>query len=174
MRTLTFRSTLLALVLSAGAAQAAAPPIEDARGRADIESRFDRRADVRVLNVWATWCAPCVAEMPHFQAIHERYARRGVSLVALSMDDALPGGRDEARRKVEAFVKSRALSFTNLLYVGSIPALENELGIGGEIPVTILFDRQGRELKRIEGVIDPVSFGAELDRLLERSSHPAR
>ena len=174
MRTLIRHTTLAAIVFFAGAAYAEASPVEEARSRAEIDARFDRHAAIRVLNVWATWCAPCVAEMPHLQEIHERYAARGVSLVALSMDDALPGSRDEAKRKVEAFVRSRSLSFTNLLYVGSLPAIEDQLGIGGAIPVTVVFDANGRELKRIEGVIDPASFAADLDRFLKRSRPPAR
>lgn len=162
------------VLLSALGAAAAPPAVSEARNRAEIVTHFDRKADVRVLNVWATWCAPCVAEMPELQRIHESYRARGVSVVALSMDDALPGSREEARRRVESFVSSRALSFTNLLYVGSITGIEDELDLDGEIPVTIVFDRRGNELTRIEGIIDPARFRAELDRLLAQNRATSR
>jgi thiol-disulfide isomerase/thioredoxin len=150
----------------AAASLCAAPPLAEAKSRAEVVTHFDRRSDLRVLNVWATWCAPCVAEMPELQKIHEAYGRRGVSLVALSMDDVLPGSREEARERVESFVASRSLSFPTLLYIGSIPEIETEFNLSGEIPVTIVFDRKGREVKRIEGILDGPSFRAELDRLL--------
>jgi len=166
--------TFVAGALLAATVASAAPPLEEARNRADIAKHFDRKAPVRVLNLWATWCAPCVAEMPELQKIHDAYRGRGVSFVALSMDDALPGSRDEARKRVESFVRSRSLTFPTLLYVGTLPDIETELSLDGEIPVTIVYDRDGNELKRIEGIIDATAFRAELDRILIRQTKASR
>jgi thiol-disulfide isomerase/thioredoxin len=165
---------IVAGALLATGVASAAPPVEEARNRAEVAKHFDRKASVRVLNVWATWCAPCVAEMPELQRIHESYRGRGVSFVALSMDDALPGSRDEARERVEAFVRAKKLSFPSLLYVGAVPDIEAELDLGGEIPVTIVFDRNGRELRRIVGSIDAPSFRSELDRILTQQTKASR
>lgn len=52
-------------------------------------------ARLRVVNVWATWCAPCVAGMADLRQIDAKYADRDVVLVGISMDDALPGNRAE-------------------------------------------------------------------------------
>lgn len=165
---------IVASVLLAATVASAAPPLEEARNRAEVAKHFDRNASVRVLNVWATWCAPCVAEMPELQRIHESYRGRGVSFVALSMDDALPGSRDEARKRVESFVDSRSLTFPTLLYVGAVTDIETELALDGEIPVTIVFDRNGKEVQRITGIIDATAFRAELDRILIREHKPSR
>lgn len=169
MTRLRSRSFVAALLLAATAISAA-PPTEDVSNRADIEKHFDRNASVRVLNVWATWCAPCAAEMPDFEKIHDAYRSKGVSLVALSMDDALPGSRDEARKRVGSFVATHKLSFPTVLYVGAVPDIEAELDLPGEIPVTIVFDRHGHELKRIEGIIDATAFRTDLDRILDHET----
>ena len=156
-----------ALLLSCSLAPAA-PPIPDVRNAVEVARHFDRKASIRVLNVWATWCAPCVAEMPALEAIHADYRKRGVSVVAMSMDDALPGNRDDARARVAKFVESKSITFPSVLYLGSLPAIESELSLAGEIPVTLVFDSKGRELARIEGSVDEQQFRADLDKLLSK------
>ena len=49
-----------------------------------------------LLNVWATWCVPCRTEMPSIQALHDRFAARGLKVVAVSVDNA--GFEDEIQR----------------------------------------------------------------------------
>ena len=55
----------------------------------------DYRGQVVLLNVWATWCAPCRIEMPSIDSLHRDYGPRGLKVVALSVDDA--HGRDAIR-----------------------------------------------------------------------------
>jgi peroxiredoxin len=54
------------------------------------------KGDIVLLNVWATWCLPCRTEMPSIQALHDRYAARGLKVVAVSVDNP---GTEEAIRK---------------------------------------------------------------------------
>lgn len=166
--------SLWVAVVTAGSATLAAPPPADVQTRADISKHFDSRAKVRVLNVWATWCTPCVAEMPALQAIHDEYRGRGVSLVAVSMDDVLPGSRDEARDRVAKFVEAKSITFPSVLFVGKLTDIENELQLSGEIPVTIVFDAKGRELARVEGLLDEKRFRAQLDGILSSKQPSAR
>lgn len=56
----------------------------------------DYRGDVVLLNIWATWCVPCRTEMPSIQALHDRFAARGLKVVAVSIDNA--GSADAIRR----------------------------------------------------------------------------
>jgi len=56
----------------------------------------DYRGDVVLLNIWATWCVPCRTEMPSIQALHDRFAARGLKVVAVSIDNA--GSVDAVRR----------------------------------------------------------------------------
>ncbi len=174
MKPLLQHATIVAALVLTSSLASAEPPIPDVRNAAEIARHFDRKASIRVLNVWATWCAPCVAEMPALQAIHADYRRRGVSVVALSMDDALPGDRAQARARVAKFVDSNSITFPSVLYLGSLPAIESELQIRGEIPVTIVFDAKGRELARVEGILEEREFRAELDRMLSSNKPSAR
>ena len=56
----------------------------------------DYQGDVVLLNVWATWCLPCRTEMPSIQALHDRFAARGLKVIAVSVDN--PGTQDEIRK----------------------------------------------------------------------------
>jgi len=55
----------------------------------------DYKGEIVLLNVWATWCVPCRTEMPSIQALHDRFAARGLKVVAVSVDK--PGFDDEIR-----------------------------------------------------------------------------
>lgn len=57
----------------------------------------DYRGDVVVLNFWASWCVPCVREMPVLQALHERHDGRGVHVLLVNMFEAFEDGRAWAR-----------------------------------------------------------------------------
>lgn len=63
------------------------------------------RGQVVMINVWATWCAPCRVEMPSIEALHEAYAPKGFKVLAVSIDD--PGHAATVR----AFVEQYKLTF---------------------------------------------------------------
>jgi len=127
---------------------------------------FDQESSVRVLNVWATWCAPCVAELPHLDRFDRDLGPLGLDVVGVSMDDVIPGQRDETRKKVARFLASRRISFANVYYTGKAHQIADELRFEGEIPVTLVFDRSGRELMRIEGAFESDALEARLRELL--------
>lgn len=67
----------------------------------EARSLADYRGHVVLLNVWATWCGPCEAEMPSMQRLHESYADSGLRIVAVSVDD--PGSEETVRAFVERY-----------------------------------------------------------------------
>lgn len=73
----------------------------------------DLRGKVVLLNVWATWCAPCREEMPAIQALYEDYADRGLEIVAVSIDApvGLRDGIGNPGGDVAAFVREMGLTF---------------------------------------------------------------
>ena len=71
----------------------------------DSTSLAALRGQPVLLNVWATWCHPCRTEIPELQAIHERYAPRGLRVVGVSID---VGGEDDA---VRDFVKEFGMTY---------------------------------------------------------------
>lgn len=96
-----------------------------------------------VVNLWATWCAPCVREMPALQRVYERYRERGLEVVAVAVDDQ-PGERQPDGRivgLVSQFVEEHGLTFT----VAVDPTGETERQFATEfLPTTVLVDRAGR------------------------------
>ena len=98
-----------------------------------------------VINMWATWCTPCVAEMPALQVLARKAAAAGILVLPLSSDR---GGADVVRK----FYASHAI--TGLpLWLDPKGAAASAWGARG-LPTTYIIDRQGRERGRLEGAID--------------------
>lgn len=120
------------------------------RDPAKIASVFPLSAKVRLLNVWATWCAPCVEEMPDLRAIDEAFGAE-LAMAGVTLDDMLPDARPE---KVRAFLDGQKIAFPNIYYTGSPDALGDQLDFNGGVPITIVYDSKGRELWRASGRLE--------------------
>ncbi len=118
----------------------------------------DLRGKVVLLNIWATWCPPCVQEMPTLEALSHKMAQRDFVLLAVS--------QDEQPRLVKPWIEERRLTFRVLLdqrgQVGS------HYGVTG-YPETFIIDRLGRVVHHHVGYRDWAEPGlvAALERLLE-------
>ena len=106
-----------------------------------------------VLNLWATWCPPCVAEMPALDALARELRAARVAVLALSSDR---GGA----AVVERFYRERGIRELAVLLD---PRGEATRGLGARgLPTTLVIDRKGRERLRVEGPADwaaPASVG---------------
>lgn len=112
----------------------------DAEGR---ETRFEAfRGRGLVVNFWATWCPPCVAEMPSLDRAQAFLEREGITVLALSSDR---GGRAQ----VEPFYARARLRELGI-WLDPRGATGRAFGVRG-LPTTILLDRAGREVARLEG-----------------------
>ncbi len=142
---------VLGLFVLAGAARAATEPLsahstpeavkdfvfEDGTG--GKRHLADFRGRVVLLNLWATWCAPCRAEMPTLDHLQARLGSRDFEVVALSLDS---GGPQAVKRFFrEIGVHSLAI------YVDPSMDAQGALGAVG-VPTTLLIDRDGREVAR--------------------------
>jgi thiol-disulfide isomerase/thioredoxin len=155
-------------VFCLSAATAGAASLVEVKDPARIADSFSPKAPVRLVNVWATWCVPCVEEMADLRAISDVFGTQ-VSLVGVSLDDMIPGDRAEIKRKVTTFLDQKKIAYTNIYYRGQSDALAENLRFGGEIPITILYDRSGRELWRQQGKIDRKKTIAEIRKILGRT-----
>ncbi len=91
--------------------------------------------DVVLVNFWATWCAPCRKEMPMLAEIQHRYAKEGLSVVGIALDEV-----DRARQ----FTEELGITYTILVGAADVMALNAVYGNqSGMLPYTVLIDRQG-------------------------------
>ncbi|HYE42548.1 MAG TPA: TlpA disulfide reductase family protein [Caulobacteraceae bacterium] len=111
----------------------------DAAGRPQDMAAF--RGRVVVLNLWATWCAPCVVEMPTLASLQKAYPTDKVMVVPVSMDpDRM---LENARNFID--VNDPLPLFHDPKFV-----LPTTLGVKG-MPATVVYDRRGREVGRVMG-----------------------
>ena len=110
-----------------------------------------------VINFWASWCAPCVEEMPVFSRLHERYVGQGVQFVGIGVDEA---------DKLRSFVNARPVSYPVLVAGGETTALPG-VNLRG-LPYTLVLDRSGQVDSFRLGRLDE----ATLDPILRRLSAP--
>lgn len=123
-------------------------------------SLADKRGKVILVNFWATWCAPCVVEMPSLNALQARYGSDEFEVVAISMDRTIDEARDfYAEHELDALALYHDLSFRAAMSAGS-----------RGLPTSVLYDRHGAEIGRLSGEADwssPEAF-ALIEAAIER------
>jgi thiol-disulfide isomerase/thioredoxin len=110
---------------------------------------------LRLINVWATWCGPCVTEFPEFITINRMYRRRDFEFISISADDV------EKEAKVLQFLKKQQASNTNYIFTVSdkyklIEAIDPAWQ--GALPYTLIVAPGGKIVYGKEGPIDPAAL----------------
>lgn len=141
---------------------------ENLRGRPAPELAFRLLADdsvrsvggyadgVALVNVWATWCPPCLREMPAFERLQRDYQDRGLTVIALSDEP-----RDVVARYAEKHPSSLAYG-----YVQEFDWAGTDLG--SVRPVTFLLDRHGIILDYYTGAYEYEFYAEKIDKVLNR------
>jgi peroxiredoxin len=135
----------------------------------DAVARLARNDDPKkllVVNLWATWCGPCVAELPELVAINRMYRSRPFRMVTISLDDAAK--RDEALR----VLKENHVAATNYILNSSdrdkfAEALDREWP--GPVPYTLVIAPGGKVLYRKTGPIEPLELKRAIVAHLRRT-----
>jgi thiol-disulfide isomerase/thioredoxin len=131
---------------------AAEPVSLEVAGDAAIKEIVKNPTDkLRLVNVWATWCGPCVTEFPDLVALHRTYRGRKVEVVTISADQ--PDKKDAALE----FLKKEQASSRNVLFEKGDPYALIELvdpEWRGALPHTILIAPGGKIIQRSEGAFD--------------------
>jgi peroxiredoxin len=106
----------------------------DADGRPQPMKQWQGR--LIVLNFWATWCAPCVEEMPELQKVERDYASRGVAVVGLGIDNPAA---------IRRFKEEQGIALPLLVAGAGGSEIARQFGNpSGALPYTVLIDRDGR------------------------------
>ena len=155
---------LMTLLLCLGSAFAQSQPdltLKDIDGKTHSLSEYHGK--IVVLNFWATWCVPCKEEMPIFSEVDKRYRRRGVVVLAASLDN------EQTRKYVEKFAHAYKMDFTILMDATS--ANMQQMGLGDSIPSTIFFDENGNAVAKIKGQAHKKDVFSNIEQLLNHTSY---
>lgn len=121
------------------------PPIAFMDGEGRSRSLADWRGRFVLLNLWATWCAPCRKEMPELDQLQTELGSERFEVVALAVDRAGTAAVSRFLKQIE--VKSLGL------YIDPLARASFDLKAVG-LPTTLLIDAQGREIGRLTGPAD--------------------
>jgi peroxiredoxin len=127
--------------------RAAAPDLAGVTLDGDQFSLAAHRGDVVVLNVWASWCAPCRAEAADLQQVWSQLESSGVQFVGLNTRDSAEPAR--------AFVDRFAITYPTVVDTdGRLQLLFRDSLPPASIPSTLVVDQQGRVAARAIGAVD--------------------
>jgi thiol-disulfide isomerase/thioredoxin len=114
---------------------------------------------VVVLNVWGSWCGPCVAEAGDLQKVWATYSAAGKPVQFLGLD--FKEGPDAGA----AFLRSRKITYPSLAYDGGAPMLALQ-GKAPTVPTTLVLDAHGRIAARVLGPVAPPTLSGLVDDIM--------
>jgi thiol-disulfide isomerase/thioredoxin len=115
------------------------------------------RGKVVVLDFWATWCAPCRTEIPHFVKLQEQYGGQGLQIIGISMDDTA--------KPVREFYREFKMNYP--VGVGNEQVAEAYGGVLG-LPVIFLIGRDGRIAEKYVGEVQAATLEQGIQSLLQK------
>ena len=120
------------------------------------------RGKVLVLNVWGSWCPPCVAEAPDLQTAWEAQQAKRAPVQFMGIDT-----REEAARGA-AFIRKAGLTYPSLSDQSGVLLLRLQ-GKAPTTPSTLVLDREGRIAARVNGPVDASTLGGLVDDVVAES-----
>jgi len=115
------------------------------------------RGKIILLDFWATWCAPCKAEIPHFVDMQNKYGPQGLQIIGISMDDSIS--------PVRKFYGDEKMNYP--VAVGDDKLAEAYGGVLG-LPIAFVIDRDGHIIAKHTGETDAAVFENEIAEALKK------
>ena len=109
----------------------------------------------RLINIWATWCGPCIIEFPEFVDIQRMYGQRNFQMFTISVD------KPSLEEKVKGFLSEQQAAFPNYIYKGELEQeFMDAIYPNGQVvlPYTLLVAPGGEVVYRHAGIIDPLEL----------------
>ena len=124
----------------------------------------ERRGNVLLLNIWATWCSPCVEELPDLVRLSRSYGHAPVEIVGISVDYP-----DEIDSKVIPFLDSTSVPFK--MYVAKFDKQEDFINAlstswSGAVPATFIYDSEGKRRLSLVGQRTYTQFKRAVDKVI--------
>ena len=130
----------------------------------DIVHRASSKDTLYIINFWATWCAPCVGELPEFNALHSKYANMPVKVLLVSLDFKGDNTFKLARFLELKKIKPEVVWLSDTDPNVFIPKIDNSWE--GSIPATVIV-QPGKQFKKfIEGTITEKQISKIADNIL--------
>ena len=118
-----------------------------------------------LIDFWATWCKPCLADIPHLKELYTKYHERGLEIIGMDSEtlgqeegDTDPEFAKETQARARTIVSTRGAVWTHATAETAVPVAVKIFGVES-LPTKILIDAQGKVIARIEE-------SSELDQLL--------
>lgn len=131
----------------------------------ELQQRLARPNDTTyVVNFWATWCGPCVQEMPGFERVRATNATKKVKLLLVSLDYA-----SQLDKKVKPFVQKRGLKSEVILLNETDPNTwlqKVDPRWSGSIPFTLIINNKNKQRASFEAPLSEAELTAELRKFL--------
>lgn len=122
-------------------------------------SMADRAGTVLVVNVWGSWCPPCIEETPALQKAWEQIQAKGIDVEFIGLD------KMESPETGLAFQKANKVTYPSLAYDGGVPLLALQ-GKATATPTTLVLDRKGRIAARVSGPVSTSTLTGLVDDVL--------
>jgi thiol-disulfide isomerase/thioredoxin len=144
------------------AAPAPAFALKDLRGRTVRLS--DYKGKVLLINFWATWCKPCLVEMPDLVKLQEEYASSGLQIVGITCPPM-------TQQNVEGVAQKLKINYPILFGTDEV---SDAYYANAVLPTTIVVDREGKIRARILGILVPEEFDHSVKPLLSSTASDSK
>lgn len=119
----------------------------------------EQKGKVVLVDLWATWCAPCIKELPHLQALSEKFGPEDFLMLGVVLESGDP-------EEIQAFIAEKKIAYPQVLgEEGTKESFGPFLGY----PTKYLIDREGRVVKRYFGMLGD-ELAADVEKLIETGS----